>query len=183
MAAEKDPIINPSRLHPSALALLNYWQSIHPSDGLPGRQHFEPLALLELLPNLVLVEVHRTPLRFRYRLLGTRIDAAHRRALTGKWLDEVYAETPRATEVLEEYRWVAETSCPIWRRSPPTIDLEPECVSIEVLRLPLASDGKIVDMILGSILYFDRAGVPVEAIANRTLRYHRVTSLASSSDT
>ena len=128
--------------------------------------------MVDLLPNLVLTEVHRAPLRFRYRLLGTRVDAAHGAALTGRWLDEAYADHPRAAAVLEEYRVVAETKRPVWRRSAPTVVPEPECITIEVLRLPLASDGETVDMVLGLTLYFDAQGQPVETIALRMLGHH-----------
>lgn len=165
-------MIDDSELHPCALALLRYWQSIHPSEGLPGRQHFDPSAVAAILPNLVLVEVHRAPLRFRYRVLGTCIDAALGQALTGKWLDEAHAGHACAAEVLEEYRSVAVTKSPLWRRSSPVIVSEPECLAVEVLRLPLASNGVTVDMVLGVTLYFDAAGDPVEAIAYKTLGYH-----------
>ncbi|MBV8170246.1 MAG: PAS domain-containing protein, partial [Alphaproteobacteria bacterium] len=79
--------MDPSSLHHSARTLFTYWQSIHSPEGLPGRQHFDPRCVVPLLPNLVLVDVHRAPFRFRYRLLGTRVDAAHGKPLTGKWLD------------------------------------------------------------------------------------------------
>jgi hypothetical protein len=48
---------------------------------------------------------------------------------------------------------------------------EPECRTIEVLRLPLASDGETIDMVLCLTLYFDSAGQPLESIAYRALGY------------
>jgi hypothetical protein len=167
----EDKTIDLSSLHPSALALFSYWQGIHPVGGLPGRQHFEPSCIVRLLANIVLVEVHRSPFRFRYRLLGTRVDAAHGKPLTGLWLDQAYGDHPEADKVLEEYRLVAESRKPLWRRSQPTVVPEPECRTIEVLRLPLATDGEVVDMILGLTLYFDSGGRPVETIAYRRLGY------------
>jgi hypothetical protein len=149
--------------------LFDYWQRIHPPHGLPGRQHFDPAAIGRLLPNIVLVEVHRDPLRFRYRLLGSRIDAIHGKPLAGLWLDEAYANHPNAVVMLGEYTRVTETRQPIWRRGEPKVVPDPGCQSIEVLRLPLAADGETVDMVLGLTLYFDLAGGPVESIAYRAL--------------
>jgi hypothetical protein len=158
-------------LHASARSLLTYWQRIHPPHGLPGRQHFDPAAVASLLPNIVLVEVHRDPLRFRYRLLGSRVDAVNGKALSGMWLDEAYADHPNAAPLLSEYRQLVETGGPAWRRGNPNVVPEPGCQTIEVLRLPLASDGTTVDMVLGITLYFDSTGHPVETVAYRTLGY------------
>jgi hypothetical protein len=152
--------IDTSEFHPGARALWDYWQTIHPASGLPGRQHFDPGAVIELLPNLVLVEVHREPLRFRYRLVGSRVDAVNRRGLSGKWLDEAYADQPAGKAILDEYARVAETGLPTWRRGETRILPDPDCRIIEVLRLPLASNATTVDMVLGITLYFDSAGRP-----------------------
>jgi hypothetical protein len=131
--------IDTSEFHPGAHALWDYWQTIHPASGLPGRQHFDPGAVIELLPNLVLVEVHREPLRFRYRLVGSQ---------------------PAGKAILDEYARVAETGLPTWRRGETRILPDPDCRIIEVLRLPLASNAMTVDMVLGITLYFDSAGRP-----------------------
>jgi hypothetical protein len=163
--------IDTSTFHASARALYAYWQRIHPPGGLPGRQHFDPAAVVALLPNIVLVAVQRDPLRFRYRLLGSRIDSVHGKSLSGQWLDEAYANHPRAAEFLSEYVHVAETGQPIWRRSEPKVVPMPECRSIEVMRLPLAGDGRTVDMILGLTLYFNAEGQPLDSLALRTLGY------------
>ncbi len=168
-------------LHPSARALLTYWESIHPTGALPGRQHFDPAAVVPLLPNIVLVEVERDPWRFRYRLVGSRVDAVNGKPLTGQWLDVAYADHPRAAVLLNEYVQVVETARPTWRRSEPSVAPEASCKIIEVLRLPLAADGKTVDMILGITLYFDSTGAPVDTIAYRTLGYASAESLRAPS--
>jgi hypothetical protein len=170
-------------LHPSARALLTYWLKIHPPGALPGRQHFDPAAILPLLPNIVLVEVHRDPLRFRYRVLGSRIDAANGKKLTGLWLDEAYVSHANAAGTLREYVQVVETGRPAWRRGEPNVVPEPSCRIIEVLRLPLAADGKTVDMVLGLTLYFDSTGAPVENIAYRTLGYASAESMRATPPT
>ena len=127
--------------------------------------------MVALLPNIVLVAVHRDPLRFRYRLLGSRIDSVNGKNLSGQWLDEAYANHPKSAALLREYAQVVETGRPVWRRSDPRVVPAPDCRVIEVLRLPLASDGATVDMVLGMTLYFDSTGQPLESLAYRALGY------------
>ena len=165
------PPIDPSALHASARALYDYWRTIHPAGRLPGRQHFDPSAVVELLPNIVLVEAHREPLRFRYRLLGSRVDSVNGKSLSGQWLDQAFAGAARGAAVIDEYARVTLTGTPTWWRGLPRVVPAPDCRLIEVLRLPLASDGARVDMVLGLTLYFDRAGQPLDSIALRTLGY------------
>ena len=76
---------------PKIRALYAYWCSIHPpSGGLPGRQHVDPVDIPMLLPWLWLVDVHREPLRFKHRLVGTEHVRVMRRDPTGLWLDEAH---------------------------------------------------------------------------------------------
>src|SRR5262249_47538268 len=135
--------IDTTQFHASARALYEYWQRIHPAAGvLPGRQHFDPAAVVALLPNIALVEVRREPLRFRCRLRGRRIDSINGKSLSGLWLDEAYRDHPNAAPLIREYAQVVESAAPLWRRSDPRVVPVPECRTIEVMRLPLAADGK-----------------------------------------
>ena len=60
---------------PAHCELFAYWRSLFPEDGLPGRQHFDPVDVPHLLRMLFLVDIVRggKKIRFRYRLLGTDI--------------------------------------------------------------------------------------------------------------
>jgi hypothetical protein len=136
--------------------LLEYWRGVH-RGRLPGRRDFDPTAHAELLPNVTLVEVHREPLRFRYRLLGSRADTVLGRRLTGEWLDG-HRDFCNGDDVLKQYVAVVETAQPFWRRGTPHLPCAADCAAIEVLRLPLATDGKLVDMVLSLSVYFDDAG-------------------------
>jgi hypothetical protein len=164
-------VIDKTKLHPDCCRLFDYWQSIHPAEGLPGRQHFEPSDIAPLLLHIRLVEVHHNPQRFRYRLLGSQVDKVHGRPLTGRWLDEAYADDPHGQNLLADYRQVADGGKPTWRRGVPRVVPRPECAELEVLRLPLASDGRIVDMILAISLYFDAHGRPLQNLFDRPLGY------------
>lgn len=144
--------------HPWLRALHGYWLRIHPPGGLPGRRDFDPAAVGELLSNIFLVEVHHRPIRLRYRLLGSAIDAALGRRLAGAWLDEALHDRPGWPALREDYRAVIETRAPSWRRGPAQIIPLAAILEVEVLRLPLAADGMEVDMILAAALFFDAAG-------------------------
>src|SRR3546814_691455 len=80
----------PSGYHPDIAALVAYWHSIHPPQGLPGRRHFDPVDVPWLLPHIWLLDVFRDPWRFRMRLVGTGIVAHAGRDSTGRWLDDAF---------------------------------------------------------------------------------------------
>ncbi len=164
-------ITDTTQLHQRARRLYDYWSEIHPAEGLPGRQHFDPSAVPDVLPNLRLIDVQREPLRFRYRLLGSRVDVVHGRNLANQWLDEAHAGDPALANLLREYELIAETGEPSWRRGRPWVVPEPECVTVEALRLPLARDGATVDMVLGLSMYFNAAGREVNTTLQRVFGY------------
>ncbi|HEY9536280.1 MAG TPA: PAS domain-containing protein [Kiloniellaceae bacterium] len=145
--------ILPEDAAPKIKALYDYWQSIRPNDlALPGRRHFDPLDIPELLPNIWMLDVKRDPLRFRFRLIGTEIVRFTGRDSTGQWLDEVY---PGYAES-DAFRWhcaVAEEAVPSYRKSSVISNLGRPHIEAERLYLPLAEDGAQVDIVLVMTLY------------------------------
>ena len=127
--------------------LYEYWCSIAPPGRLPGRRHFDPLDVPTLLPNLWLVEVHRNPLRFFYRLVGSKIEEFAGERLTGLWFAQRLAG-PALQQVNMAMQAVIENREPSWRRGKPRIRWEKDHMVIERLYLPLAENGVDVDMIL-----------------------------------
>jgi hypothetical protein len=146
--------------HPKIRRIHDYWQSLRPAeDMLPGRQHFDPLAVAPLLPNLRLIDVQRRPLRFRYRLVGTRIVDAHARDLTGLWLDEVHPEFTPGSDLYREYIGVIESGRPSHRRGEPIFIVNADkFAELERILLPLAQDGRTVDMLLAATVFLNRQG-------------------------
>lgn len=148
------------RWHPKVHGLFEYWHSIRPdSASLPGRAHFEPLAIPALLPRLILLDVVGRPARFRYRLIGTRMVDALADDFTGRWLDEAHAKPGGDTPVFPSYEQVVRDGRFDWRRGAPHfagyID---RCTELERIFLPLAADGRTVDMILVTYAFFDATG-------------------------
>lgn len=129
---------------PAVTQLLEYWRSIKPADLLPGRQLLDPKDIRSILPYVWLVDVHRAPLRFRYRLLGTAIVDQLGREMRGEWIDEADRDL-LASDAYSSYAVAAEQRLLVWR-----VDPNPSgSRRIERLILPLADDGRVVNMLLG----------------------------------
>lgn len=134
--------------------LLEYWRSIRPADLMPGRQLLDPTVIGPLLPNIWLVDVHRDPLRFRYRLLGTHIVNRLGRELKGAWMDEAHPDF-RQSAGYADYVAVAEEGVAAWRRGPSTFTDDRRWRTIERIILPLAENGRVVDILLGLTVWGD----------------------------
>ncbi len=141
----------PAECHPMVAEMASYWRSIHPANGLPGRQHFDPVDIPSLLANIRLVDVHGTPPRFLARLVGTSLVDLHGFDYTGQWLEDAY-ENFEASRTHLGLLNVLSSRQPDWRRGQPILSEGKEFNQIERLNLPLASDGETVDIVLSFIL-------------------------------
>lgn len=144
----------PDDCHPSVGAIVDYWCSIHPPQGLPGRQHFDPVDVPKLLSNIGLIDVQNSPRRFRIRLYGTALVSVMGEDYTGKWYDELF-ENFEKTGQYTDFCHVVDTHSPHWRRGALRIPTDRDFHFLERVHLPLASDGKNVDMILTFAVFFD----------------------------
>ena len=139
--------------HPKVRALYDYWRAIRPPEGnLPGRQHFDPADIPFLPPLVWLVDVHRSPLRFKHRLVGSEQVRVMERDVTGMWLDEAHPLF-LGSRGYPQFVAVAERGEIGYRRGKPLFHLRKEYLSMERLLLPLAHDGKLVDMLLAITVY------------------------------
>lgn len=147
--------LNTARWQPRTTRLYHYWLSIHPAGGgLPGRQHFDPVAVPDLLPGLWLLDVQHQPFRLRYRLVGTGIVEAIGREVTGQWLDEAHPHIDGNREFIERYEQAVTTRTPSWRKGKPRLWAHKDYRTIENLLLPFARDGSVVDMLAAfTVLY------------------------------
>lgn len=81
----RDEILSP-RIH----RLHTYWDSKRlEGEPIPYRRHIEPGDLRDILPWLSICDVEYGPLRFRYRLVGTRVVEYNHQEFTGLYLGEV----------------------------------------------------------------------------------------------
>jgi hypothetical protein len=146
----------PEMWHPVVRGVYEYWLSILPAVGLPGRQHVEPCAIPRLLPYVFLIDVERSPLRFRYRLVGTAYFQLMGRELTGCYLDEVHPTF--GGEVQQHYTALVEQRQPVYRKGQVMFAVETKrFLGMERIIVPLARNGCDVDMVLGGIVYIPAA--------------------------
>jgi hypothetical protein len=91
-------------------------------------------------------------MRFRFRLIGTKITALAGRDCTGKWVDDVYDDFSN-TGAYHRMWLCAADGKPIFQRG--KVISNPDCggLQAERLYLPLASDGPEVDVILVMTIY------------------------------
>ena len=127
--------------------LFGYWASLRRDARLPARRQIDPREIKRLLPTVSLIDVAAAPLDFRMRLAGTGLYGIYGREITGRRLPEIY-NTAAAEYWRKELTNVVLTGRPAagvhnlaWRGA--------AHMSILWLRLPLASNGRDVDMILG----------------------------------
>jgi hypothetical protein len=144
MAAQIGASAAAARAHEELYA---YWAGLRHGARLPGRQDLQPGAIKRLLPTVSLIDVHRDPLRFRLRLAGTGLYSVYGREITGRTLEEVYASgaaeywRTELGRIVQDRRPAVGVHNLAWRGA--------SHMSILWLRLPLASNGRDVDMILG----------------------------------
>ena len=112
---------------------------------------------MPLLPNVWLLDVQRTPLRFKYRLIGTRIAEFYGADHTGCWLDEVFAQFV-GSETQADCEATVADGAPRWRRGKPHLSYEEEFNLLERIFLPLAANGTDVDMLFCLTVFFDTDG-------------------------
>lgn len=124
-----------------------YWASRRQGGRLPGRDAIHPQHFKRYLPTISLIDVSADPRDYRLRLAGTGLYSVYGREITGRTLEDVYA-APAAAYWRTELDKVVDSRRPgvgvhnlSWRGAPH--------LSILWLRMPLASNGRDVDMILG----------------------------------
>ena len=146
MLAHVEPPTAALRAHHELLA---YWTSRKAPGRLPGRASIHPQDFKRLLPTVSLIDVRRREGRrdYRLRLAGTGLYRVYGGEITGKALEEVYpgeicaAWRRELDAVVEGRRPAVGVHSFAWRGA--------SHLSTMWLRLPLASDGNEVDMILG----------------------------------
>jgi hypothetical protein len=148
--------------------LFGYWAALkqqraaqaHATTALPGRPDIHPSHFKRHLPAVSLIDVRRGPegrRDYRLRLAGTDLYGVYGQEITGKGLGDVFrgeAEAYWRTEldkVVDTKKPAAGVHSLSWRGA--------EHLSILWLRLPLASDGRRVDMILGYDALIGGAGL------------------------
>ena len=127
--------------------LFGYWASLRAGGRLPGRCDIDPSRFKRHLPTVSLIDVMGEPLDFRMRLAGTGLYGVYGREITGRLISDIYAGSAadywrsELSQVVKERRPSVGAHNLAWRGA--------SHLSILWLRLPLATNGRDVDMIMG----------------------------------
>ncbi|WP_209715744.1 MULTISPECIES: PAS domain-containing protein [Asticcacaulis] len=132
--------------------IFRYWKGLRRRGRLPSRADIDPGALKRRLSTISLIDVldpnpDSEASCFRQRLAGTELFDAYGQEITGKTINKIYTAS-EAQYWAEHLTFVVDQKKPnvglhsmAWRGA--------KGLSLFWLRLPLASDGVTVDMILG----------------------------------
>ncbi len=143
--------VDVSELHdPSLCRLHAEWQKRRNGRAFPSRGDFDPIDMKYILGKLSLIEVHRHPLRFFFRVHAGKAAEHLSFDLTGKFLDD-YPDRKHRDLIRDHFiRVVAEGVPLLVRRDAQATDNH--LLHCEGIVLPLATDGRSVDMLMtGSV--------------------------------
>ena len=129
--------------------LVAHWQQIRGNRRMPARADFDPLEVRFALGYISLIEIHRDPLRFYFRLDGTKQVDLFGIDCTRHYLDEMMPADV-AKMATASYREVEECGEPRYHRR--QIAFHERMIDYEVVILPFSSDGKRVDLLMTGIV-------------------------------
>lgn len=132
-------------------AIRDRWRKLYRDGRLPSRADFPPESLTPWMGHIQIIELVRegSAIRYRARLVGTRIVYYEGRDNTGLFLDAMIPPDRRA-EILQPYRASLETREPVYSSF---YSCSEAAISskLERLILPLANDGATIDQFLVAI--------------------------------
>lgn len=136
---------------PRLLRLRRYWLGLRDDGRLPSRDDVDPADLVPVLPLMFLIDV-LAPGGYRYRLVGTEVVAGMGYDMTGQLVSRAYAG-PDWNEVRKDYEFVIEDRRPCLTVN--DVVLKPARLRkvYRRLLLPLASDGRNVDVLMGAVVF------------------------------
>ncbi len=130
--------------------LRTYWQLNCRGDILPARKDIHPEEITGLLRHIGLIDVARDKnvFRFRYRLVGTNMNFVFGEDYSGRWLHEA-KQGPYMAYLNDLYTQATQTRSSVFASSNFAYQ-GGRSLRIKRLLLPLASNGRDVDMLLFS---------------------------------
>ena len=140
---------------PITQAALDYWQGVRGDRTMPMREDLVLNEMIGFLPNLILLDVLREPLDFRYRLIGTRIEEFMAEPYTGRRLSEIPHQAPPSA-IWSNCERAVEAAAPVLDDTP-YVGPKKDIVTPEGLLMPLSGDGVEVGMLLVAVDFFRRA--------------------------
>lgn len=134
---------------------LDYWIRIRGERRMPSRADLDPLDIIKILPNVMLIDVTSKPLNFRYRLIGTKIASQINSDHTGKWMSEIPHQKP-PSKIWSSCVTVVNQKIPMTTEAPYIGRNKDFSVSEDIV-MPLSGDGVTVNMLFVAIDFFSRS--------------------------
>lgn len=132
--------------------LFRYWDAKRGTRQMPARRDLDPLEFAFALGHILLLDVEREPLAFRFRLHGTALVQHAQYDMTGRTVADLPDPVNRAI-LLERCGTLVETREPFVGRSERV--LGGQVYGYEVVWMPLSDHGESVSMLMGGMGYFD----------------------------
>lgn len=129
--------------------LVAHWQRMRGDRRMPARADFDPLDVRFAIGYISLIEVHRDPVRFYFRLDGTKQVDLFGVDCTRRYLDEAMPKEHVAMAVAS-YTDVVEHAVPRYHRR--QITFHQRLIDYEVVILPFSNDGERVAMLMTGIV-------------------------------
>ena len=144
--------------------LYAYWRTLPRNTlaGVPLRSNFDPFAVRSAIGWLWLCDVEGTPLRLRYRLVGTSIVQTVRADATGKWMDELSNSYANRSVDMSRFEATIQNREATYSKGPPVFDPSNFIDAVEVLCLPVSQNGTVIDQLMCCSAYYrDGRNVPL----------------------
>jgi hypothetical protein len=129
-------------------AALAYWQQQRGGKLMPARDDLFPADMISFLPNIILLDVLRDPLDFRYRLIGTKVTLqmlhTDNTGLTMRELENK-GQGPDS-KIFGNCQRAVETCSPVAAQTP-YVGKNSDFKATEDVILPLSADEKTVNML------------------------------------
>ena len=143
---------NPAQLPDHKLRrLYDYWRSHCRGGVVPSRRDIDPLDIPDLLPNVFLLDVVGDAEDFVFRLAGSMVEDAFSMVLRGKSIADIEKAAGTTIPVAQHIE-VARGGGPRYREGTVMVAGR-EHWRTQRLLLPLSSDGRHVDVLLGCAIF------------------------------
>jgi hypothetical protein len=109
---------------------------------------------------MMLKDIQREPLDFRYRLVGTRLRHHMGADWKGQWMSQIeFQKAPNP--IWRAHVHVAESCLPLFL-TPPYVGPHKDFLRIEAVMLPLGKDHRTADMIMIFIEFMSKSAIKKE---------------------
>jgi hypothetical protein len=129
--------------------LVAHWQRMRGARRMPARRDFDPLEVRFALGYISLIDVHRDPLRFYFRLDGSKQVELFGVECTRRYLDEAMP-AEHAAMAQASYSEVVNRGEPRYHRR--QIVFHERLMDYEAIILPFSNDGERVDLLMTGIV-------------------------------